>query len=163
MDRGILVMIDKVIARSPRHPGANHLNIHIREASAEPGKATASADLLRDLIPGAGHLVHMPSHIYIRTGRYADGILANQKLSPPMRTTSVPVVPRNLSACLLSAQLPFLLGLRADVWTWSIGIGSVAYPRVENGSQSHGHPGLADVAALLCDSVVFNGAVQSVG
>jgi len=75
----ILVMIDKVIARSPRHPGANHLNIHIREASAEPGKATASADLLRDLIPGAGHLVHMPSHIYIRTGRYADGILANQK------------------------------------------------------------------------------------
>lgn len=75
----ILVLIDKVIARSPKHPGANHLNIHIREASTNPEKAMASADLLRDLVPGSGHLVHMPSHIYIRTGRYADGILANQK------------------------------------------------------------------------------------
>jgi tetratricopeptide (TPR) repeat protein len=72
-------LIDKVIKRSPKHPGANHLNIHIREASTNPGAATYSADLLRDLVPGSGHLVHMPSHIYIRTGRYADGILANQK------------------------------------------------------------------------------------
>ena len=72
-------LIDKVIKRSPKHPGANHLNIHIREASTDPNAATYSADLLRDLVPGAGHLVHMPSHIYIRTGRYAEGILANQK------------------------------------------------------------------------------------
>lgn len=52
---------------------------HAYEASTEPGKAMKSADLLRDLVPAAGHLVHMPSHIYIRTGRYADGVLANQK------------------------------------------------------------------------------------
>jgi tetratricopeptide (TPR) repeat protein len=75
----ITALIDKVIKRSPRHPGANHLNIHIREASSNPGAATSSADLLRDLVPGSGHLAHMPSHIYIRTGRYKDGILANQK------------------------------------------------------------------------------------
>lgn len=75
----ILALMEKVMSRSPRHPGANHYYIHINEASSNPGKAMASADLLRDLVPGAGHLVHMPSHIYIRTGRYSDGIKANQK------------------------------------------------------------------------------------
>ena len=75
----ILALMEKVMTRSPRHPGANHLYIHINEASSNPGKATPSADLLRDLVPGSGHLVHMPSHIYIRTGRYADGIKANEK------------------------------------------------------------------------------------
>lgn len=74
----ILALMDHVMTRSPRHPGANHLYIHINEASSNPGKATPSADLLRDLVPGSGHLVHMPSHIYIRTGRYADGIRANE-------------------------------------------------------------------------------------
>ena len=74
----ILALMENVMTRSPRHPGANHLYIHINEASPNPGKATASADLLRDLVPGSGHLVHMPSHIYIRTGRYADGIQANE-------------------------------------------------------------------------------------
>lgn len=75
----ILALMEKVMTRSTRHPGANHLYIHINEASSNPGKATPSADLLRDLVPGSGHLVHMPSHIYIRTGRYADGIKANEK------------------------------------------------------------------------------------
>ncbi len=75
----ILALMEKVMTRSPKHPGANHYYIHINEASSNPGKATASADRLRDLVPGAGHLVHMPSHIYIRTGRYTDGIVANQQ------------------------------------------------------------------------------------
>lgn len=75
----ILALMEKVMTRSPKHPGANHYYIHINEASSNPGKATASADRLRDLVPGAGHLVHMPSHIYIRTGRYAEGIKANQQ------------------------------------------------------------------------------------
>lgn len=75
----ILALMEKVMTRSPKHPGANHYYIHINEASSNPGKAMASADRLRDLVPGAGHLVHMPSHIYIRTGRYADGIKANQQ------------------------------------------------------------------------------------
>jgi tetratricopeptide (TPR) repeat protein len=75
----ILSTIEKAMALNPRHVGCNHLYIHAYEASNTPGKATASADLLRDLVPGAGHLVHMPSHIYIRTGRYEDGVIANQK------------------------------------------------------------------------------------
>ncbi len=72
-------VIAKVIAKNPNHPGSNHLNIHILEASPEPEKAAASADLLLDLVPGSGHLVHMPSHIYIRLGRYLDGVESNER------------------------------------------------------------------------------------
>lgn len=75
----ILSTIEKAMLLNAKHPGANHLYIHAYEASTTPDKAMASADLLRELVPAAGHLVHMPSHIYIRTGRYADGVIANQK------------------------------------------------------------------------------------
>lgn len=74
----ILNTIEKAMALNPRHAGCNHLYIHAYEASNTPGKAMASADLLRDLVPAAGHLVHMPSHIYIRTGRYEEGVMVNQ-------------------------------------------------------------------------------------
>ena len=63
---------------SPEHPGANHFYIHAVEASKEPGKATRSADRLQTLMPGAGHMVHMPSHIYIRTGDYDKSALSNE-------------------------------------------------------------------------------------
>ena len=72
-------LLEKAIAIEPKHPGANHYYIHTMEASNMPEKALKSADLLRDLLPAAGHLVHMPSHIYIRTGRYHDGTLTNEK------------------------------------------------------------------------------------
>jgi tetratricopeptide (TPR) repeat protein len=72
-------VIDNVVSKNPNHPGANHLNIHILEASPEPEKAAASADRLLDLVPGSGHLVHMPSHIYIRVGRYLDGVESNER------------------------------------------------------------------------------------
>jgi tetratricopeptide (TPR) repeat protein len=75
----VVVTIEKAIAINNNHPGANHLYIHVMEASSTPARAEASADRLREMIPGAGHLVHMPSHIYIRIGRYEDGILANKK------------------------------------------------------------------------------------
>ena len=75
----ILATIERAIALDNDHPGANHLYIHAYEASTQPGKAMKSADLLRTLVPAAGHLVHMPSHIYIRTGRYNDGVIANKK------------------------------------------------------------------------------------
>ena len=54
----------------PNHPGACHLYIHAVEASTTPARAVPCADRLAKLMPGAGHLVHMPSHIYMRTGRY---------------------------------------------------------------------------------------------
>jgi tetratricopeptide (TPR) repeat protein len=67
-----------VLAAHPDHPLANHLYIHAVE-KVHPERAVAAADRLRDLVPGAGHLVHMPCHIYIRVGRYADAILANER------------------------------------------------------------------------------------
>jgi len=67
----IVAALEHVLAIAPDHPGANHFYIHAVEASPWPGQATAAADRLAGLVPGSGHLVHMPSHIYIRTGRYA--------------------------------------------------------------------------------------------
>jgi tetratricopeptide (TPR) repeat protein len=75
----VVETLDAVLALDENHPLANHLNIHTWEASSTPGRAAASADRLRDMVPGAGHLVHMPGHIYIRMGRYADAVVANQK------------------------------------------------------------------------------------
>ena len=73
----ILSVLENTLTFSPKHPQANHLYIHAVE-SIRPKKAEKSADILRNLIPGAGHLVHMPSHIYLRIGRYADATLANE-------------------------------------------------------------------------------------
>jgi tetratricopeptide (TPR) repeat protein len=69
--------LERVIATDPNHPGACHYYIHAVEAVA-PEKAMPCADRLAALMPGAGHIVHMPAHIYIRTGRWADAITANE-------------------------------------------------------------------------------------
>jgi tetratricopeptide (TPR) repeat protein len=73
----ILATLERVIAKNPNHPGALHLYIHAVEASREPGRAETAADRLKPLMPGAGHLVHMPSHIYWRVGRYSDAVTVN--------------------------------------------------------------------------------------
>jgi tetratricopeptide (TPR) repeat protein len=71
--------LESVIERNDEHPGALHLYIHAVEASNEPERGVAAADRLRELVPAAGHLVHMPAHIYARVGRYHDAVIANQK------------------------------------------------------------------------------------
>ncbi len=73
----IMRVLEGVLARRPNHVGANHFYIHAVEASREPERAVAVADRLGALVPGAGHLVHMPSHIYVRVGRYADAVTTN--------------------------------------------------------------------------------------
>jgi tetratricopeptide (TPR) repeat protein len=73
----IVATLERVIAANPNHPGACHLYIHAVEAVA-PEKAVPCAERLAALMPGAGHIVHMPAHIYIRVGRYADAITANE-------------------------------------------------------------------------------------
>ncbi|NOX71045.1 MAG: tetratricopeptide repeat protein [Gammaproteobacteria bacterium] len=75
----VISALETVLDRSPTHPLAIHLYIHAMEASSQPERAEGPADQLQDLVPGAGHLVHMPSHIYWRVGRYADASLANVK------------------------------------------------------------------------------------
>ncbi|MBL8073070.1 MAG: hypothetical protein JNL29_01790, partial [Nitrospira sp.] len=73
----LLSQLEQVLAAEPDHPGANHFYIHALEA-VEPEWALAAAERLADLMPGAGHLIHMPGHIYIRVGRYEDAIRANE-------------------------------------------------------------------------------------
>jgi tetratricopeptide (TPR) repeat protein len=73
----ISALLERVIAAHPDHAGAHHYYIHLWEASNTPERAEASADRLGALMPAAGHMVHMPAHIYLRTGRYADAAEAN--------------------------------------------------------------------------------------
>ena len=75
----IIAILENVLESQPNHPGACHFYIHTMEASPFPEKALPAANVLRNRIPGAGHLVHMPSHIDIRLGNYEDAIIANQK------------------------------------------------------------------------------------
>jgi len=75
----IVATLERAIELEPDHPGALHYYIHAVEASNTPERAGPVADHLATLMPGAGHLVHMPSHIYIRTGRYKDAVEANEK------------------------------------------------------------------------------------
>ncbi len=73
----ISALLERVIAANPDHAGAHHYYIHLWEASTTPERAEASADRLGALMPAAGHMVHMPAHIYLRIGRYADAAEAN--------------------------------------------------------------------------------------
>jgi tetratricopeptide (TPR) repeat protein len=70
-------IIERALDTHPQHPGANHFLIHALEASSDPDRAIEAADRLTEIVPGSGHLVHMPSHIYIRVGRYADAARSN--------------------------------------------------------------------------------------
>lgn len=73
----IAELAERVMKRDPRHPGALHLYIHLMEAT-HPARAVTAADTLMPLMPAAGHMVHMPSHIYQRVGRYDLAIRSNQ-------------------------------------------------------------------------------------
>lgn len=75
----IVGVLEEVLGRHPRHVGANHFLIHALEASSEPERALPAAETLVDLVPGAGHLVHMPSHVWIRTGDFARAVEINRR------------------------------------------------------------------------------------
>ena len=103
------------MARNPKHPGALHLYIHLMEGTGTPEKAERAADTLLTLMPAAGHMVHMPAHIYQRVGRYADAIKSNQ-LAIAADEDYITPVPRAgpLSHGLLPAQHPLPV-VRRDV------------------------------------------------
>ena len=75
----ILQVLEGVLKRNPNHTGANHYYIHAIEASPTPERGTAAAMRLMNLAPSAGHLVHMPSHIYLRTGDWDDAVKSNDR------------------------------------------------------------------------------------
>jgi tetratricopeptide (TPR) repeat protein len=72
-------LCETILKNNPNHPGALHYYIHVTEASRNPTVALATADVLKDLLPGVAHMVHMSSHVYERTGLYAKGVNANDK------------------------------------------------------------------------------------
>jgi tetratricopeptide (TPR) repeat protein len=71
--------LEHLMALEPNHPGAVHLYVHLFESSAEPERALPQADRLESLMPKAGHMVHMPSHIYLRVGHYEKAIASNER------------------------------------------------------------------------------------
>lgn len=74
----ILEVLESLLKKFPDHPGANHSYIHAVEASGQPAKGLTASYKLESLLPAAGHLVHMPAHIYIRTGNYHRGVITTE-------------------------------------------------------------------------------------
>jgi tetratricopeptide (TPR) repeat protein len=112
----IVPTLERVLARDPAHPGAIHFYIHAVEASDRPERAEPFADRMRGAIPGAGHLVHMPSHIYYRVGRYLDALADNKiaagvdekylaDTNAPMGVYRLGYYPHNVHFVLASAQM----------------------------------------------------------
>src|SRR5262249_5911389 len=112
----IVPTLERVLARHPDHAGAIHLYIHAVEASARPKRAEPYADRLRGAIPGAGHLVHMPSHIYYRVGRYLDALEDNKTAvkvdekyladtDAPMGVYRLGYYPHNVHFVMAAAQM----------------------------------------------------------
>ncbi len=112
----IVPTLERVLTRNPNHPGAIHFYIHAVEASDRPKRAEPYADRLRNAIPGAGHLVHMPSHIYYRVGRYLDALKDNKEAvsvdekyltdtNAPMGVYRLGYYPHNVHFVMASAQM----------------------------------------------------------
>jgi tetratricopeptide (TPR) repeat protein len=111
----LLAALEKVLARNPNHPGAIHLYIHAVEASTKPDRALPYARRLAALMPGAGHVVHMPAHIYYRVGMYKESLEINKRAmavdeqyfrsspSDPMYRSAY--YPHNIHFVLVSAQM----------------------------------------------------------
>lgn len=111
----IFSTLETVLARNPNHPGAIHYYIHAIEASATPERALPHARRLAALMPGAGHIVHMPAHIYYRVGQFAESLAINKRAmaadeayfrtspSDPMYKSAY--YPHNIHFVLVSAQM----------------------------------------------------------
>lgn len=107
--------LETVLARNPSHPGAIHLYIHAVEASARPERALPHARRLGALMPGAGHIVHMPAHIYYRVGMFRESLAANKEaiaaderyfqMSPSDPLYKTGYYPHNIHFVLVSAQM----------------------------------------------------------
>lgn len=104
----IVATLEHVLAIAPDHPGANHFYIHTVEASQQPERGLDSADRLADLVPGAGHLVHMPAHIYARVGRYSAAADANVRAIAVDRAYFVKAPPPEFYSLYFVHNLHFL-------------------------------------------------------
>jgi len=104
----IVAVLEGALRVNPVHPGANHFYIHAVEASSDPDRAVAAADRLTSLVPGSGHLVHMPSHIYVRVGRYTDAKRSNVQAVAIDRAYFAKAPPPGIYAMYFGHNLHFL-------------------------------------------------------
>jgi hypothetical protein len=113
---GLVRVLEGALAMDPKHPYAIHLYIHTVEASKTPERGERYADRLAALMPGAGHMVHMPSHIYFRIGRFRDSIQTNREavaadesylaaVTPPEGIYPYSYYPHNVHFLLESARM----------------------------------------------------------
>lgn len=111
----LVATLERVLKSNPEHPGAIHYYIHTVEASTDPKRAEPYAERLGKLVPGAGHLVHMPSHIYYRVGRYKDSLATNKQAvavdeayiadQKPTGVYPLAYYPHNVHFVMVSAQM----------------------------------------------------------
>ena len=111
----IVGLLEKVLKRTPNHPGAIHYYIHLTEASSDPKRALPYAQRLGRLMPGAGHVVHMPFHTFFRVGMYKEAVEANRQAvmvdeayiarSTPVGIYPQGYYPHNVHSLMVSAQM----------------------------------------------------------
>jgi tetratricopeptide (TPR) repeat protein len=111
----IVALLEKVLKKTPDHPGAIHYYIHLTEASSDPLRALPHAKRLGRLMPGAGHLVHMPFHTFFRVGMYKEAVDANRQAvaadedyirhSTPFGIYPQAYYPHNVHSLMVSAQM----------------------------------------------------------
>ena len=111
----IVGLLEKVLTRAPNHPGAIHYYIHLTEASSDPKRAVPYAQRLGRLMPGAGHVVHMPFHTFFRVGMYKEAVEANRQAvivdeayiarSTPVGIYPQGYYPHNVHSLMVSAQM----------------------------------------------------------
>lgn len=111
----IVALLEKVLTRAPDHPGAIHYYIHLTEASSDPNRAVPYAQRLGSLMPGAGHVVHMPFHTFFRVGMYKEAVEANRRAvivdeayiarSTPVGIYPTGYYPHNVHSLMVSAQM----------------------------------------------------------
>lgn len=111
----IIALLERSLERAPHHPGAIHFYIHMTEASSDPGRALPHAKRLGRLMPGAGHVVHMPFHTYFRVGMYREAVEANRQAvradeayisrAAPVGIYLMAYYPHNVHSLMVSAQM----------------------------------------------------------
>ena len=157
--------LEKVLAKQPDHIGAIHLYIHAVEASADPFRGERYADRLAKLAPNAGHLVHMPAHIYFRIGRYKDSLETNRvavkvdekyiQSQKPAGVYPLAYYPHNVHFVMVSAQMAGRARTAVDAATKLAGVvppevaKSVLILQPVMASPYYAHARFSDAAAIL--------------